>query len=39
MNFENMPELRWQLGYPFAVVLMGLVSVGLHGVFKRRGWI
>jgi magnesium transporter len=39
MNFENMPELRWQPGYPFAVVLMGLVSVGLHGVFKRRGWI
>ena len=39
MNFENMPELRWRLGYPFAVVLMGLVSVGLYGVFKRRGWI
>ncbi|WP_110207164.1 magnesium and cobalt transport protein CorA [Nocardioides daejeonensis] len=39
MNFDDMPELHWQLGYPFAVVLMFLVSLGLYGVFRRRGWI
>ena len=22
MNFDHMPELHWQLGYPFAIALM-----------------
>lgn len=39
MNFDHMPELHWQLGYPFAVFLMVMVSVGLYAVFRRRGWI
>lgn len=39
MNFDAMPELHWQLGYPFAVLLMAMVSGGLFTVFKRRGWI
>jgi magnesium transporter len=39
MNFDGMPELHWHFGYPFALVLMLLVSVVLYGVFKRRDWI
>ena len=39
MNFEDMPELSWQLGYPMALVLMAMVSVVLYVVFKRRDWI
>lgn len=39
MNFENMPELHWGLGYPFALILMGLVSLVLYAVFRRRGWL
>lgn len=39
MNFENMPELRWSLGYPFALTLMVLASIVLHRVFKHRGWL
>jgi magnesium transporter len=39
MNFDHMPELHWALGYPFAVVLMGAVSVTLYLVFRRRHWI
>jgi magnesium transporter len=39
MNFENMPELHWRFGYAYALVLMGLVSVVLYVVFKRRNWI
>ena len=39
MNFDYMPELHWMLGYPFALVLMLMVSVTLYVVFKHRGWL
>ena len=39
MNFDDMPELGWHYGYPFALVAMLFVSVGLWGVFKARRWI
>jgi magnesium transporter len=39
MNFERMPELHWVLGYPFALLLMLLVSLSLYAVFKYRGWL
>lgn len=39
MNFIYMPELRWTFGYPLALVLMVLGSLGLFMVFKRRGWL
>ena len=39
MNFEVMPELEWAAGYPFALVLMLLLGVGLYAIFKRRGWL
>ncbi|MCZ2824224.1 MULTISPECIES: magnesium/cobalt transporter CorA [unclassified Modestobacter] len=39
MNFENMPETDWYYGYPFAVVLMFMVSLTLYVIFKRRDWI
>src|SRR6478735_5176706 len=39
MNFDQMPELHWALGYPMALVLMVLVSVTLWAVFKLRRWI
>jgi magnesium transporter len=39
MNFNYMPELHWTFGYPFAMVLMLMVSVTLYLVFKRRGWL
>ena len=39
MNFEHMPELDWRLGYPFALALMVLISVGLYSIFRRRHWI
>jgi magnesium transporter len=38
MNFD-MPELHWALGYPFALALMALVSVGLWVIFRIRGWL
>jgi magnesium transporter len=39
MNFHYMPELHWRYGYPFAMVLMVMVSVTLYLVFKRREWL
>ena len=39
MNFDHMPELHWQHGYPFALGLMGAVSLALYLLFKRRHWI
>ena len=39
MNFTNMPELGWDLGYPFAIGLMIAISVGLWLIFRRRGWL
>lgn len=39
MNFDVMPELHWTVGYPFAVLLMILLGIGLYTSFKRRGWL
>lgn len=34
-----MPELRWGLGYPFAIVPMAVVCTSLYLIFKRRDWL
>jgi magnesium transporter len=39
MNFDVMPELRWTLGYPFALLLMVVLAAGLYAIFKRRSWL
>ncbi len=38
MNFDNMPELHWQYGYPLAVLAMILIAVVLYIFFKKRKW-
>ena len=39
MNFENMPELGWGHGYPFALGLMATTCIGLYVLFRRRDWL
>ena len=39
MNFDHMPELAWQFGYLYAVLLMFGTSAGLLWFFKRSGWL
>jgi magnesium transporter len=39
MNFEDMPELRWHLGYPAALLLMLVVCTLLYRYFRRVGWL
>jgi magnesium transporter len=38
MNFDAMPELKWALGYPWALVLMALSAILPYMYFKRKGW-
>lgn len=39
MNFAFMPELQWQFGYPFALLLMVGSAVLPFYYFKRKGWL
>lgn len=39
MNFDNMPELHWPLGYPMAVTAMAVMGGALYAIFKRKGWL
>jgi magnesium transporter len=39
MNFEDMPELRWGLGYPAALLAMAVVCSLLYRYFKKVGWL
>jgi magnesium transporter len=39
MNFQNMPELDWTFGYPFALLLMATLCFLLYRGFKRNHWL
>jgi len=39
MNFKNIPELDWTLGYPMALVAIVLSGLAPLYWFRRRGWI
>jgi magnesium transporter len=39
MNFRHMPELKWEVGYPGALMLMLLICAILYYRFKRAGWL
>ncbi|MEX2140895.1 MAG: magnesium/cobalt transporter CorA [Pirellulales bacterium] len=45
MNFDpdaspwNMPELRWDWGYPATLAVMFVIGVSLLFYFRRRGWL
>lgn len=36
MNFKYMPELQWQYGYLYVVILMAVISLAIWYWFKRR---
>jgi magnesium transporter len=38
MNFEYMPELKWRLGYAYALTLMALIATIQAWWLWRRGW-
>jgi magnesium transporter len=39
MNFEHMPELRPEWGYPLALVVMAVLVIALYRFFKRIRWL
>jgi magnesium transporter len=39
MNFDHMPELRWGLGYPAALLLMALLSFTVWRFLRRWNWL
>jgi magnesium transporter len=39
MNFEVLPELHWQLGYPWALGLMLASAILPYVFFRWRGWL
>jgi magnesium transporter len=39
MNFEHMPELKWQYGYFGVVGLIGVAVTILYIGFRRNKWL
>ena len=39
MNFKAMPELNWELGYPFAIAVMVASVAAPFIYFRRKGWL
>ena len=39
MNFDNIPELKWALGYPWAWGLMITSAIAPFLYFRHRGWL
>jgi magnesium transporter len=39
MNFKNMPELDWVIGYPLAVLVMVAADIYLYYHFRRLKWL
>ena len=38
MNFDNMPELKWEYGYFMILGFMVLLFVGMAYYFKKKNW-
>jgi len=39
MNFDDMPELHWQFGYPAVLLVMATSCTLLWRAFKKSGWL
>jgi magnesium transporter len=39
MNFEQMPELEWTIGYPVVLGATGVAVALLYRQFKKSGWL
>ena len=39
MNFDNIPELHWQFGYPLLMTVNFLLMLGMYLWFRRINWL
>lgn len=38
MNFTNMPELEWHIGYYIVLIIMAVIAIIMLIVFKKKRW-
>jgi magnesium transporter len=39
MNFQEIPELHWQFGYPACIAVMVMIDALLFRRFRKAGWM
>jgi magnesium transporter len=39
MNFKEMPETNWAIGYPMALCLMVVAGSCTYWFYRSRGWL
>ncbi len=39
MNFDHMPELRWEYGYPAVLLVIATICAFLYRRFRAAGWL
>jgi magnesium transporter len=39
MNFQHMPELQWDLGYPLTLAIMTVIDLYLFYRFRKAKWL
>lgn len=39
MNFVNMPELKWEYGYPLSLIFMAVITFIIYLILKRKKWL
>jgi magnesium transporter len=39
MNFDHMPELKWEFGYPLVLAVILVTCVTVYRRFRRAGWL
>jgi magnesium transporter len=39
MNFRFMPELNWQFGYPFSLLVMLALGIVMAIYFRMKKWL
>ena len=39
MNFQNMPELEWKLGYFMVLIIMVIIGLFMVAFFRRKKWL
>jgi magnesium transporter len=38
MNFQHMPELGWEYGYPMVLLAMLIIGIGIGWFLKQKDW-
>jgi magnesium transporter len=39
MNFDQMPELHWDFGYPLVLGVIAVSCLTLYRIFRRNRWL